>query len=116
VDDYFAMWWYRWCGNLGLCVSVRYVDFCLSPIMRDADQALRCYKDQSADPRHLEITSWCIVRRTVWIASVSRLRAVEYNTDCKTSISRGRTIRLLSRIGCLQFASLLCQRSTMGRV
>jgi hypothetical protein len=32
VDDYFAMWWYRWCGNLGLCVSVRYVDFCLPPI------------------------------------------------------------------------------------
>lgn len=37
MDDYPALWWHCWCGDLGLCVPARYADCCLFPMSISAD-------------------------------------------------------------------------------
>ena len=40
MDDHPALWWHRWCGDLGLRVPLRYLDWRDSPTMTDADLEL----------------------------------------------------------------------------
>lgn len=37
MDDHSALWWHRWCGDLGLGVPARYDDTRVSPTITGAD-------------------------------------------------------------------------------